>query len=319
MEVPFTLPPIVDGPYVDDPSDGFDDSLSTNTPVITTEELRARLEEENRLKQEDARRRADELAALANANGISIAEQNQLDGNSSFYTGSNFPGFSAEETNAAAFDPRGFNPTQSTGGLVTGGGADGKGNLGQVGDFFGGIGDSLGITNFDGKGTGLLSGLNLTGPVTPKSASELQFEADRAPGGIHYEGGGADKRAQAEANANAKLADAAAKQSLIDNNISVVLPAEKTISSSKLKDTLEAGYKPQVIDGKNYLVSGPGGTAIPIDNAAVRRAETKYGLTFAENKTSPTTGFTQAQTDLAQTLFAQGVPAAEVRATVLAQ
>ena len=185
-----------------------------------------------------------------------------------------------------------FEAGSPTSGLVTGGGADNQGNLGQVGDFFGGIGDSLGITNFDGKGTGLLSGLNLTGPVTPKSASELQFEADRAPGGIHYEGGGADKRAQAEANANAKLADAAAKQSLIDNNISVVLPAEKTISSSKLKDKLEAGYKPQVIDGKNYLVSG-GGTAIPINDSAVRRAETKYGLTFAENKTSPTTVLAQ--------------------------
>ena len=188
------------------------------------------------------------------------------------------------------------NPIWDGGGpIFTGGGADNQGNLGQVGDFFGSIGDKLGITDFSGQGGGLLSGLNLTGPVTPKSASELQFEADRAPGGVHYEGGGADKRAQAEANANAKLADAAAKQSLIDNNISVVLPAEKTISSSKLKDTLEAGYKPQVIDGKNYLVSGPGGTAIPIDNAAVRRAETKYGLTFAENKPSPTTGFTQAQ------------------------
>ena len=41
--------------------------------------------------------------------------------------------------------------------------------------------------------------------------------------------------------------------------------------------------------------------------------------TAVANKPSPTTGFTQAQTDLAQALFAQGVPAAEVRAAVLAQ
>ena len=199
VNVPFYLPPVVEGPYVDDPSDGFDDSLSMNTPVVTTDELRLRLNEEERLRQEDAQRRADELAARANANGISIAEQIQLSGGNSTIAGSTAPGLSAEETNAGALDPRGVNqmpgyldsgspdPYRQTygtplfeqdfvlegnsllppgPGLVTGGGADGVGNFGKVGDFLGGIGDALGVTDYSGQGGGLLSGFNVTGPYT---------------------------------------------------------------------------------------------------------------------------------------------------------
>ena len=221
VEVPFTIPPVIEGPYVDDLTDGFDDSLSANTPVLTTDDLRVRMEEEERIRQEDAQRRADELTARANANpdlaGLdnSIFLQNQLEGGSSVNTGSYLPGFSAEETNAAAFDPRGPSqiPGSTSTSLFTGGGADGVGNFGQVGDFFGGIGDALGITDYSGTGGGLLGGLNVTGPVTPKSAAELQFEAARAPGGIFYESSGQQRR-EAEERAAVKAKDDALAQSV---------------------------------------------------------------------------------------------------------
>lgn len=221
VDVPFTIPPVIEGPYVDDLTDGFDDSLSANTPVLTSDDLRVRMEEEERLRQEDAQRRADELTARANANpdlaGLdnSIFLQNQLEGGSSVNTGSYLPGFSAEETNAAAFDPRGPSqiPGSTSTSLFTGGGADAVGNFGQVGDFFGGIGDALGITNYSGTGGGLLGGLNVTGPVTPKSAAELQFEADRAPGGIFYESSGS-RRNELAAAAAVKAKDDALAQSV---------------------------------------------------------------------------------------------------------
>ncbi len=41
-----------------------------------------------------------------------------------------------------------FGGAGNQGGLFTGGGADGVGNFGRVGDFFGGVGDSMGITNY---------------------------------------------------------------------------------------------------------------------------------------------------------------------------
>jgi len=322
IDVPFTIPPVVDGPYIDDLSDGFDDSLSQNTPVLTTDELTTRLEEEERLKQEDARRRADELAALAASNDLNIFDQNQLDGNSSFYTGSNFPGFSAEETNAAAFDPRGFNPTQSTGGLVTGGGADGVGNLGQVGDFFG----------------GLLGGLNLTGPVTPKSASELQYEADRAPGGVSYESSGSQrneaaafKAGQEKTDQMAQVIDIAAVKDLTkskdkaqewlkdngygsvdrDNASDTLRVKIADIEKSQLKQGLTDGVVMEN-DRRQVWVGGEMVANVKSASDAKERLATAVA-----NKPSPTTGFTQAQTDLAQALFAQGVPAAEVRAQVL--
>ena len=43
------------------------------------------------------------------------------------------------------------NTAGTSSGFTTGGGADGFGNYGKVGDFFGGIGDALGITNYDGS------------------------------------------------------------------------------------------------------------------------------------------------------------------------
>ena len=232
VDVPFTIPPVIEGTYVDDPTDGFNDSLSSNTPVVTTDELTARLQEEERLRQEDAVRRADELAARANANpdlvGLDdkIFLQNQLEGGSSINTGSYLPGFSAEETNAAAFDPRG--PSQipvSTGtNLFTGGGADNQGNFGQVGDILGGIGDALGITDYSGQGGGLLSGLNLTGPVTPKSAAELQYEADRAPGGVHYESKGSQR------------AEAAQRELIQSKNDTLA----QTVDTSAIKDLTQS-------------------------------------------------------------------------------
>jgi hypothetical protein len=266
VDVPFTIPPVIEGPYVDDLTDGFDDSLSSNTPVLTTDDLRLRIEEEERLRQEDAQRRADELTALANSNEISIAEQIQLSGDNSTVTGSYAPGFSAEETNAAALDPRGVNQIpgypdsgsadlygQTSGvplsqqdfylegnsllppgpGLFTGGGADAVGNFGQVGDFFGGIGDALGITNYSGTGGGLLGGLNVTGPVTPKSAAELQFEADRAPGGIHYESSGSQRR---------EIAAAAAEKARVDE-LAQAVDTSEVLNLAKSKNSAQQWLK----------------------------------------------------------------------------
>jgi hypothetical protein len=257
VDVPFTIPPVIEGPYVDDLTDGFDDSLSANTPVLTTDDLRVRMEEEERIRQEDAQRRADELTDLANSNGISIAEQIQLSGDNSTVTGSYAPGLSAEETNAAALDPRGVNQIpgypdsgsadlygQTYGvplsqqdfylegnsllppepGLFTGGGADGVGNFGQVGDFFG----------------GLLSGLNVTGPVTPKSAAELQFEADRAPGGIHYESSGS-RRNELAAAAAVKAKDDALAQT-VDTSEVLNLANSKNSAQQWLKENGYGNY-----------------------------------------------------------------------------
>ena len=199
VDVPFTIPPVIEGPYVDDLTDGFDDSLSSNTPVLTTDDLRVRMEEEERIRQEDAQRRADELTARANANpdlaGLdnSIFLQNQLEGGSSVNTGSYLPGLSAEETNAAAFDPRGPSqiPGSTSTSLFTGGGADGVGNFGQVGDFFGGIGDALGITDYSGTGGGLLGGLNVTGPPVENKVTSYSHPTDNdrpaGPGDTGYE------------------------------------------------------------------------------------------------------------------------------------
>jgi len=83
-------------------------------------------------------------------------------------------------------------PGQATDiGLVSGGGADGVGNLGQVGDFFGGIGDALGITDYSGTGGGLLSGLNVTGPVVENKVTSYSHSTDNdrpaGPGDTGYE------------------------------------------------------------------------------------------------------------------------------------
>jgi len=78
-----------------------------------------------------------------------------------------------------------------TGGLFTGGGADGVGNLGQVGDFFGGIGDALGITDYSGTGGGLLGGLNVTGPPVDNKVTSYSHPTDNdrpaGPGDTGYE------------------------------------------------------------------------------------------------------------------------------------
>ena len=256
VDVPFTIPPVIEGPYVDDLTDGFDDSLSSNTPVLTTDDLRSRIEEEERLRQEDAQRRADELTARANANpdlaGLdnSIFLQNQLEGGSSVNTGSYLPGFSAEETNAAAFDPRGPSqiPGSTSTSLFTGGGADAVGNFGQVGDFFGGIGDALGITDYSGTGGGLLGGLNVTGPTTTPTpapapttfvndysdpATLAKFEADRAPGGIHYESSGSRRN---------ELAAAAAVKAK-DDTLAQVVDTSEVLNLAKSKNSAQQWLK----------------------------------------------------------------------------
>jgi hypothetical protein len=83
-------------------------------------------------------------------------------------------------------------PGQTTDiGLFTGGGADGVGNFGQVGDFFGGIGDALGITDYSGTGGGLLGGLNVTGPPVENKVTSYSHATDNdrpaGPGDTGYD------------------------------------------------------------------------------------------------------------------------------------
>jgi hypothetical protein len=83
-------------------------------------------------------------------------------------------------------------PGQTTDiGLFTGGGLDAVGNFGQVGDFFGGIGDALGITNYSGTGGGLLGGLNVTGPPVENKVTSYSHATDNdkpaGPGDTGYE------------------------------------------------------------------------------------------------------------------------------------
>jgi|TARA_R110002050_G_scaffold300455_1_gene469993 hypothetical protein len=49
-------------------------------------------------------------------------------------------------------------PAANSGGLFTGGGADGVGNFGMAGDFLGGITDKFGLTNYGGANTGTGTG-----------------------------------------------------------------------------------------------------------------------------------------------------------------
>jgi hypothetical protein len=139
-------------------------------------------------------------------------------------------------------------------GLVSGGGADGVGNFGQVGDFFGGIGDALGITDYSGQGGGLLSGSNITTPVTPSPAPApttfvndysdpatlAKYEADRAPGGIFYESSGS-QRAEAAQQAAVKSKDDALAQS-VDTSELAKLANRKDTAQQWLKDNGYGSY-----------------------------------------------------------------------------
>jgi hypothetical protein len=135
-----------------------------------------------------------------------------------------------------------------TGGLFIGGGADGVGNFGQVGDFFGGIGDALGITDYSGTGGGLLGGSNVTGPSinpTPTStpttfvndysdpATLAKFEADRAPGGIHYESSGSRRN---------ELAAAAAVKAK-DDTLAQVVDTSEVLNLAKSKNSAQQWLK----------------------------------------------------------------------------
>ena len=140
-------------------------------------------------------------------------------------------------------------PGQTTDiGLFTGGGADGVGNFGQVGDFFGGIGDALGITDYSGTGGGLLGGLNVTGPTTTPTpapapttfvndysdpATLAKFEAERAPGGIHYESSGSRRN---------ELAAAAAVKAK-DDTLAQVVDTSEVLNLAKSKNSAQQWLK----------------------------------------------------------------------------
>ena len=132
-------------------------------------------------------------------------------------------------------------------------------------------------------GTGFFSGLNLTGPL-----------AEGNPG---YITGG--------------------RTGNITDNDRPAGPGDTGYEQAALAENLTTGAQDGIIYADDRRQVWVGGEMVANVKSA---SEAKERLaTAVANKPSPTTGFTQAQTDLAQALFAQGVPAAEVRAAVLAQ
>ena len=147
-------------------------------------------------------------------------------------------------------------PGQTTDiGLVSGGGADGVGNFGRVGDFFGGIGDALGITDYSGTGGGLLSNLDAPSTTaTPTSAPApttfvndysdpatlAQYKADIAPGGIFYESSGSQRR-EAEQIAAVKAKDDTLAQT-VDTSEVINLAKSKDSAQQWLRDNGYGNY-----------------------------------------------------------------------------
>ena len=144
----------------------------------------------------------DDMMAAAQNSTSSVPSSGYTSTNPSdvSYTG-NTPG----QMSNTSYTPTGF---------ISGGGKDGKGNLGAVGDFFGGIGDALGITNYNGQGTGPLSGLNMSGPNTA-SPNPNQAAAD-AHAATQSSSSGGEKREQARLNAVSAQVNSLKRQGLFD-------------------------------------------------------------------------------------------------------
>jgi hypothetical protein len=98
----------------------------------------------------------------------------------------------------------------SSGGTFSGGGSDGVGNFGKVGDFLGGIGDSLGITDYAGQAAQNaqasaeanipLSAFGPVGPTTPYSPPTPTTGWDGNTYVNNYSGGADSKPAHATDN-----------------------------------------------------------------------------------------------------------------------
>ena len=100
------------------------------------------------------------------------------------------------------------NVVDSAAGLVSGGGDDGVGNLGAVGDFFGGIGDALGITDYAGEA---------------EAAAQAEAEAQAAA-----EAKAAEEAAAAEAAAEAqRQADAEVARQVAEREAAAAAEAER--------------------------------------------------------------------------------------------
>jgi len=99
-----------------------------------------------------AKKKAEEAAAIAAAAAASAtvaAAKYQATSNKGSNKGSTAADVQAYHHGGGGYKPDGgYKPAT---GFAHGGGADGVGNFGKVGDFFGGISDSMGITNYKDK------------------------------------------------------------------------------------------------------------------------------------------------------------------------
>ena len=268
VDGPFTIPPVVDGPYIGDgvpavsvgsggtpgswttdqelygaPGGFYGGSAANETALINSN-----------LSDEDFWNTFEAGSPAGNGTYVAPAAltQEQID-----FTASSLDPFGGSGADVIP---------DNYGGSFIGGGADGVGNLGQVGDFFGSIGDNLGITDFSGQGGGLLSGLNLTGPVTPKSASELQFEADRAPGGVHYESSGSQIREAAAIKAGQEK----------DDQMAQVIDIAAVKDLTKSKDKAQEWLKD---NGYGSVDRDNASDTLRVKIADIEKSQLKQGLT----------------------------------------
>ena len=181
------------------------------------------------------------------------------------------------------------------GGLVpkdtfSGGGADGKGSLGKVGDFFGGIGDKLGLTDFSGEKAAAEAAEAKAKPAEEKAKSNTpsffnpvkgsgtlseaevaQRKVDTSKGGVNYTSS-SDQRRDNEAAAAATRARA---KSLADASEAAGVKIRhvkegKTVGHQEAKEGLANGSKTIArINGGTYLVTGSG-VAEPVNPNTLR-------------------------------------------------
>ena len=171
--------------------------------------------------------------------------------------------------------------------FYSGGGDDGIGNFGTIGDFFGGIGDAIGLTNYDGSNPNApIGGVEElaapvpaapTAPATPtffnpvpgsgtlSPAEVRQREIDTSRGGVNYTSS-SDQRADNEAAAAARRAEAeqVARANASGGNQIRQVNREQTANHEEVRDGLSYGYKPVLLDDGYFLVNGAG-TAVRVN------------------------------------------------------
>lgn len=95
--------------------------------------------------------------------------------------------FSGDDSNSSTSTNSTTTPASSSDSFFSGGGADGVGEFGAVGDFFGSIGDALGITDYAGEAEALAA---RPADATATSATSTSNDSDDDGGGGGGGGGG---------------------------------------------------------------------------------------------------------------------------------